>query len=637
MTFTPQPPVKAVALTCAQGGTCQVGDIGPGGGNVFYYSADGFNCGPTGVDTCNYLEASPASGTNAWTTSFSAPWSIETTTAIGVAASGTAIGIGYKNSLAIIAQNGAYNAITNKYAAGAARAFQTIVSGVQYNDWYLPSRDELNQMCKWSNNQDTSSAAKNNRCSNSIGTNNSGPGSAGFGASDYQSSTELTSSTSAQQHFAVGSAYLNYHKRFSYVFRPIRAFATPVVISVAAIGGVTPPVVGATPVTAVTSANGYTGTVSWSGSPTTFAASTTYTATITLTAASGYTFTGVTANFFTVTGATTVTHDANSGTVTALFPSTTVAAPAFSLSSTSENVTAGTAITGYTINSIGGTITSYSVLPAISNTPGLSFSTSTGLISGTPTTAANSRIYTITGINATTPNATATFSITVNAPPASAETSAVVSGPPPSFLKVKTSPSISQAASSYTCDAGTLIFWRYSSTEEPSKLAYQKISLLRDGVAVSSEETLQSKAIFEKISAWTGSTMTCQVEAAQENTIGTFSSLGADKYNELAKSKAATIKATEAKYFTDRKAAYDTRRNDLQQATQAREAQLKTAKSSLQIRAAAEKYRQSTLAITQTWKADIKAASQNRAGSRLSASTFFTQQLETHGLAVVQP
>lgn len=94
------------------------------------------------------------------------------------------------------------------------------------------------------------------------------------------------------------------------------------VISVAAIGGVTAPVKDATPVTTVTAANGYTGTVTWSGSPTTFAAVTTYTATITLTADDGYTITGVSENFFTVAGATSVTHSANSGVITAVFPAT---------------------------------------------------------------------------------------------------------------------------------------------------------------------------------------------------------------------------------------------------------------------------------------------------------------------------
>ncbi len=99
--------------------------------------------------------------------------------------------------------------------------------------------------------------------------------------------------------------------------------ATNTTISVAAIAGVTAPVQGATPVTTTTAGTGYTGTVSWSGSPATFARATTYTATITLTPTSGYTLTGVTANFFTVAGATTHTNSANSGVITAVFPATT--------------------------------------------------------------------------------------------------------------------------------------------------------------------------------------------------------------------------------------------------------------------------------------------------------------------------
>jgi len=186
------------------------------------------------------------------------------------------------------------------------------------------------------------------------------------------------------------------------------------VISVAAIGGVTAPVTGATPVNTVTAANGYTGTISWSGSPSTFAASTSYTATITLTPTSGYTLSGVTANFFTVAGATT-TNSANSGVITAIFPATAIAAPAFTLSSSSETATAGTPITGYTITSTGGTIASYSISPAIGN--GLSFNTTTGLITGTPTFPANAVTYTITAHNATAPNATHTYTIAVNPQP----------------------------------------------------------------------------------------------------------------------------------------------------------------------------------------------------------------------------
>jgi hypothetical protein len=94
------------------------------------------------------------------------------------------------------------------------------------------------------------------------------------------------------------------------------------VINTAAIAGVTAPETGATPATSV-SGTGYTGTVTWSGSPSTFAYNTAYTATVTLTATSGYTFTGLAANFFTVAGtASAATNSANSGVVSAVFPTT---------------------------------------------------------------------------------------------------------------------------------------------------------------------------------------------------------------------------------------------------------------------------------------------------------------------------
>ena len=91
----------------------------------------------------------------------------------------------------------------------------------------------------------------------------------------------------------------------------------------AAIAGVIAPATGVAPVTTIT-ATQYTGVVTWSPTVSgTFAASTAYTAIIILTPTSGYTLTGVTANFFTVAGATGgVTNQANSGVVTAVFPAT---------------------------------------------------------------------------------------------------------------------------------------------------------------------------------------------------------------------------------------------------------------------------------------------------------------------------
>jgi len=95
-----------------------------------------------------------------------------------------------------------------------------------------------------------------------------------------------------------------------------------VVINIAAIPGVTAPVAGATPVSAITETDQYTGTVTWSPTDNPFQGEETYTATITLTAKSGFTLTGVAANFFTVAGAAPVTNLTNSGVVTAVFPET---------------------------------------------------------------------------------------------------------------------------------------------------------------------------------------------------------------------------------------------------------------------------------------------------------------------------
>jgi hypothetical protein len=104
--------------------------------------------------------------------------------------------------------------------------------------------------------------------------------------------------------------------------RPLTFIAGGSAYSDPAIGGVTAPVAGATPVNSVSAANGYSGTVTWTWNPSTFKIASAYTATITLTPDAGYTLVGVPANFFTVTGATSVTHATNSGVITAVFPPT---------------------------------------------------------------------------------------------------------------------------------------------------------------------------------------------------------------------------------------------------------------------------------------------------------------------------
>jgi hypothetical protein len=86
--------------------------------------------------------------------------------------------------------------------------------------------------------------------------------------------------------------------------------------------GLTPPSTGSRPVSTITQDTEFTGTVTWSNNPTRFGAIGYETATVTLTPTPNYTLVGVRANFFTVAGALSVSHDANSGSVTVTFPRT---------------------------------------------------------------------------------------------------------------------------------------------------------------------------------------------------------------------------------------------------------------------------------------------------------------------------
>ena len=169
---------------------CQVGDNGPGGGVIFYYSAVGFNCGAffsaTGSPSeglCHYLEVAPAnwskpncdstvvwngrSGVDSNEINVCDPnlhWAdanhqwIPEVAAIAIDPVFAEynvlanIGGGYLNSVKIVEFNAnCTNPPTPSdprpciTAAGAARAFQ----GGALIDWYLPNMAELNLLCKF--------------------------------------------------------------------------------------------------------------------------------------------------------------------------------------------------------------------------------------------------------------------------------------------------------------------------------------------------------------------------------------------------------------------------------------------------------------------------------------------------------
>ena len=190
-------PVRAfgatLALACADGGVCAVGDTGPGGGKVFYVHASGtFACGATLASTCKYLEAAPTTGTNNWTDATYA-WSDITNVSVGVDGQGTAIGTGYKNTQSMVTQSS-----TAGMAGTLTRAYRGPNS---LTDWYLPSKDELNQMY----------------------VNKSAIGSF-FTASAYRSSSEFIGESAWTQWFNDGRQHSSSRKVGNFYVRPVRAF-----------------------------------------------------------------------------------------------------------------------------------------------------------------------------------------------------------------------------------------------------------------------------------------------------------------------------------------------------------------------------------------------------------------------------
>ena len=130
------PTANATTFTCAQGGTCVVGNVGPGGGRVFY--APGTNFTMTGAPcstTCRYLESAPLTGASAFDNTVTTYGFLGLPANIGYGPVGTAIGTGYSNTSALIALESGPTR-----AAGAAYAYR---GPNNYSDWFLPARDEL--------------------------------------------------------------------------------------------------------------------------------------------------------------------------------------------------------------------------------------------------------------------------------------------------------------------------------------------------------------------------------------------------------------------------------------------------------------------------------------------------------------
>ena len=172
--------VIALVLSGCGDSTYSLRDIGPAGGYIFYdkgSSSDGWR----------YLEAAPAS--TEW---MAKQWGSYETLIRGT---GTGIGTGQSNTTTI-----ATGLNSHSETDRAAQLCDTLVYG-GYNDWFLPSRDELYLMYE----------------------NLKGFGVGGFDSDSYWSSSEYNARIAWRQNFDDGyQIYLD--KRYTLPVRAVRAF-----------------------------------------------------------------------------------------------------------------------------------------------------------------------------------------------------------------------------------------------------------------------------------------------------------------------------------------------------------------------------------------------------------------------------
>ena len=177
---------------CAQGGGCEVGDTGPGGGTIFYISPTAINAA-TGISAGGkYLEVAPLNWSGLSVESTTA-WAKAITSVTGTLAT---LGSGAENTRLI------NNALTTNSVAAKVAA-DLVLNGK--SDWFLPSTLEVKEM------YDALYA----------------PGLAGnLSVANYWSSTQGSTTSQADTYwFGSGGLVSPTNKLQSYTLRPIRAYS----------------------------------------------------------------------------------------------------------------------------------------------------------------------------------------------------------------------------------------------------------------------------------------------------------------------------------------------------------------------------------------------------------------------------
>ena len=201
---------------CGSGGTtlCAVGVQGPGGGTIFYVDTEGR------YSDFDYLEVAPAdaSGSVVWSTTTAdcglladTSCQVAFVTTSGEALNYVALGTGRAATAAIVARHDAGGVEKGDYAAGVADAYTTPTA----SDWFLPSKDELNEVCKYARNTGQAAGADIECTGGELRD--------GFSTVYYWSSSETDDYDAWVQYFTSGRT-LNTRKDSTTYVRPVRAF-----------------------------------------------------------------------------------------------------------------------------------------------------------------------------------------------------------------------------------------------------------------------------------------------------------------------------------------------------------------------------------------------------------------------------
>ncbi len=210
----------------------KVGDRGPGGGIVYYVSATNFtSTGSTCNTTCRYLEVAPATWQSAGVSVASDTYyqmsdNITVATGQNTVTAGTEGGfVGEKFNWKI--GQGFYNTSVMK-VSGATSAAQAKVlayaGGSTAGQWFIPSMNELNELCKYARGQTTGVLTVACTSSGTLKTTaNAGTDLGGFGGDYYWASSEIDAANARRVYFNTGGQYST-RKNETNLVRPVRAF-----------------------------------------------------------------------------------------------------------------------------------------------------------------------------------------------------------------------------------------------------------------------------------------------------------------------------------------------------------------------------------------------------------------------------